>query len=59
MNQGIVHRPLQGASDAHQFGLEVHNARNLTGAVLEIAVAAFSQDIRNIEERCQVSRQYP
>ena len=45
MHQGIVHRPLQGASVAHQLGLEVQNVRHLPGAVFEVDVAAFSQDV--------------
>ena len=44
-DQRVVHRPLQRAAVAHQLGLEVQHVRNLLGAVLQIDVAALSQDI--------------
>ena len=47
-DQGIVHGPFQRAPVAHHLRLEMENVRNLLGAVLQVGVAAFPQ---NIEEQ--------
>ena len=44
-HQRVVHRPLQGAAVAHQFGLEVQDVRDFLRALLLIDVAALAQDV--------------
>ena len=44
-HQRVVHRPLQRAAVAHEFRLELQDVRDLLGALLQVGVAALSQDI--------------